>query len=120
MFLCVLIWHTCFLLHFFFFHVPAKAYFAYNFTPFIWQEEYVKAYYAALLEQQRQAEESAKQQRELSQTSMSNGLSESSSNRQVGMKSKREEGEGDDDVEWEEAPIEGKSNNWNLIALLSY
>jgi transcription initiation factor TFIIE subunit alpha len=51
---------------------------------------------------------------------MSNGLSESSSNRQVGMKSKREEGEGDDDVEWEEAPIEGKSNNLNLIALLSY
>jgi len=120
MFLCVLIWHTCFLLHNFFFHVPAKAYFAYNFTPFIWQEEYVKAYYAALLEQQRQAEESAKQQRDLSQTSMSNGLSESSSNRQVGMKSKREEGEGDDDVEWEEAPIEGKSNNLNLIALLSY
>ncbi|KAG6759470.1 transcription initiation factor IIE subunit alpha-like [Populus alba x Populus x berolinensis] len=74
------------------------------------KEEYVKAYYAALLEQQRQAEESAKQQQELSQTSMSNGLSESSSNRQVGMKSKREEGEGDDDVEWEEAPIEGNTS----------
>ncbi|CAK7326860.1 unnamed protein product [Dovyalis caffra] len=84
------------------------------------KEEYAKAYYAALLEQQSRVEESAKNRQELSQTSISNGLSESSSIRQVGVKSKREEDEGDDDVEWEEAPIEGKSNNWNWTALQSF
>jgi len=77
---------------------------------FKWQDEYVKAYYAALLQKQREAEESAEKQQELLQTSISNGFSKSSSDCQVGMKSKREEDdEPYDDVEWEEAPIRGMS-----------
>lgn len=39
---------------------------------------------------------------------MPNSQSSSSSSRQVGMKSKRDDDEGDDDVEWEEAPVAGK------------
>ncbi|KAG6745846.1 hypothetical protein POTOM_050356 [Populus tomentosa] len=75
------------------------------------KDEYVKAYYAALLQKQREAEESAEKQQELLQTSISNGFSKSSSDRQVGMKSKREEDdEPDDDVEWEEAPIGGNTS----------
>uniref|UniRef100_A0A2P2M1G2 Transcription initiation factor IIE subunit alpha N-terminal domain-containing protein n=1 Tax=Rhizophora mucronata TaxID=61149 RepID=A0A2P2M1G2_RHIMU len=70
------------------------------------QDEYVKAYYAALLKKQQELEEAAWEQKELSQTPMSNGVSESSSSRQVGIKSKREE---DDDFEWEEAPVGGNT-----------
>lgn len=69
------------------------------------QDEYVKAYYAALLKKQQELEEAAKQQ-ESSNTAVSDGLS-GMSNRQVGMKSKREDDEGDDDVDWEEAPVAG-------------
>ncbi|OAY59291.1 general transcription factor IIE subunit 1 isoform X2 [Manihot esculenta] len=72
------------------------------------QDEYVKAYYAALLKKQQELEEAAKNQ-ELLQVSNSNAVPESVSNRQVGMKSKREEDEGEDDVEWEEAPTGGNS-----------
>lgn len=39
---------------------------------------------------------------------MLNDTSSSSPSRQVGMKSKREEDEGDDDVDWEEAPVAGR------------
>uniref|UniRef100_A0A2P2M1G3 Transcription initiation factor IIE subunit alpha-like n=1 Tax=Rhizophora mucronata TaxID=61149 RepID=A0A2P2M1G3_RHIMU len=74
--------------------------------PTIQQDEYVKAYYAALLKKQQELEEAAWEQKELSQTPMSNGVSESSSSRQVGIKSKREE---DDDFEWEEAPVGGNT-----------
>ncbi|KAJ9174085.1 hypothetical protein P3X46_017153 [Hevea brasiliensis] len=72
------------------------------------QDEYVKAYYAALLKKQQELEEAAKKQ-ELLHAPNSNGVSESLSNRQVGMKSKREEDEGEDDVEWEEAPTGGST-----------
>ncbi|KAJ4835520.1 hypothetical protein Tsubulata_023295, partial [Turnera subulata] len=71
------------------------------------QDEYVKAYYTALLEQRQQEFEQRQKQQELSQTSSSNALPESPSNRQVGVKSKREEDE-EDDVDWEEAPTGGK------------
>ncbi|XP_050226648.1 transcription initiation factor IIE subunit alpha [Mercurialis annua] len=71
-----------------------------------YQDEYVKAYYAALLKQQQELEEASKQQ-ESSQTPLSNGVSEMPSNRQVGMKSKHEEDEGEDDVEWEVGPAGG-------------
>ncbi|KAK9278956.1 hypothetical protein L1049_017326 [Liquidambar formosana] len=75
------------------------------------QDEYVKAYYAALLKRQQEQEESAKSQQELSKTDTPNGVSSTSSNRSVGMKSKRDEDEGDDDVEWEEeAPIAGNTS----------
>ncbi|XP_047330797.1 general transcription factor IIE subunit 1-like [Impatiens glandulifera] len=63
------------------------------------QDEYVKAYYAAMHKRQLEQEEASKKQQELSNA----GVSE----RQVGMKSKRAEDEVEDDgVEWEEvAPV---------------
>lgn len=53
-------------------------------------------------------EEAAKKE-ELSNTSISDGFSGTSAVRQVGVKSKRDEDEGEDDVEWEEAPVAGKN-----------
>ncbi|XP_058006439.1 uncharacterized protein LOC110671881 isoform X2 [Hevea brasiliensis] len=73
------------------------------------QDEYVKAYYAALLKKQQEIEAAKKQ--ESSRASISNGVSESFSNRQVGMKSKREEDEREDDFEWEEAPTGGNTDD---------
>ncbi|KAK1591621.1 hypothetical protein Q3G72_010577 [Acer saccharum] len=72
-------------------------------------DEYVKAYYEALLKKQQELE-SAEKQQESSNSPTSNGLPEMSSNRQVGMKVKRDEDEGDDDVDWEEAPVTGNTN----------
>ncbi|KAE8077482.1 hypothetical protein FH972_016042 [Carpinus fangiana] len=74
------------------------------------QDEYVKAYYAALIKKQQELDEAAKKQHELSNTHGLNGISGMTSNRQVGMKSKRDEDDGDDDVEWEEAPVAGSAN----------
>ncbi|KAH9778509.1 transcription initiation factor IIE subunit alpha [Citrus sinensis] len=74
------------------------------------QDEYIRAYYAALLKKQQELDEAAKNQQESSNTPISDGLSGASSNRQVGMKSKREEVEGDDDVDWEEAPVAGTTS----------
>ncbi|WCJ22005.1 Transcription factor TFIIE alpha subunit [Euphorbia peplus] len=71
------------------------------------QDEYVKAYMAAVLKRkQEQEEENAK----LSHAPISNDISEQSSDRQVGMKSKREEDDVEDDVEWEEAPTAGNTS----------
>ncbi|KAH1111375.1 hypothetical protein AAZX31_04G133300 [Glycine max] len=70
------------------------------------QDEYIKAYYAALLKQQHELEAASKQ--ELSNTLTANDPSSSASNRQVGMKSKLEED--DDGTEWEEAPVAGTGN----------
>ncbi|XVE78478.1 hypothetical protein DITRI_Ditri13aG0148600 [Diplodiscus trichospermus] len=67
------------------------------------QDEYLKAYYAALYKKQQELEEAAKKQ-ELSDIPLDNGLTDSSK-RQVGMKVKREDNEGDDDIDWEEAPV---------------
>ncbi|XP_059640748.1 uncharacterized protein LOC132282925 [Cornus florida] len=72
------------------------------------QDEYIKAYYAALFHRQ-QEEAASKSQEELSITNISNDVYDTSSGRQVGMKFKREEGEADDDVEWEEAPPAGNT-----------
>lgn len=86
------------------------------------QDEYVKAYYAAILKRQQEQEEAAKKQLELSNAHISNSVLGTSSNRQVGMKSKRDEDEGDDDFEWEEAPTAGnrsesfKVNDLNVQA----
>ncbi|XP_057974533.1 transcription initiation factor IIE subunit alpha-like isoform X2 [Malania oleifera] len=71
------------------------------------QDEYVKAYYAAILQRQQEGLV-AKQQQELPNAHVENNIS-STSDRQVGMKSKREEDEGDEDVEWEEAPPAGNA-----------
>ncbi|XP_021894793.1 uncharacterized protein LOC110812348 isoform X1 [Carica papaya] len=73
------------------------------------QDEYVKAYYAALLKKQQEMAEAANKQPESSSMLTSDG-SGTSSNRQVGMKSKHDEDEPDDDVDWEDAPIAGNTN----------
>ncbi|ESQ29807.1 hypothetical protein EUTSA_v10023437mg [Eutrema salsugineum] len=68
------------------------------------KDEYLKAYYAALLKQQEVAEKPTQQESAGVSTSDSL-LATTSSDRQVGMKSKREE-EDEEDVEWEEeAPV---------------
>lgn len=73
------------------------------------QDEYVKAYYAAILKKQQELEEAAKGQQELSSAEVTENVSNTNSSRQVGMKSKREEDVEDDDIEWEEAPIGGET-----------
>lgn len=80
----------------------------------ILQDEYIKAYYAALLKKQQELDEATKNQQEYSSTPVTDGLFGASSNRQVGMKSKREEVEGDDDVDWEEAPVPGKCIEYHI------
>ncbi|XWS47435.1 hypothetical protein CRYUN_Cryun14cG0151800 [Craigia yunnanensis] len=70
------------------------------------QDEYLKAYYAALYKKQQEIEEAAKKQEELSDIPLATGLSDSSK-RQVGMKVKRDDNEGDD-IDWEEALVAGK------------
>ncbi|XP_058181473.1 transcription initiation factor IIE subunit alpha-like [Rhododendron vialii] len=72
----------------------------------ILQDEYVKAYYAAIL--QMQQKEAAKREQELSNTDISNGVY-AKSDRQVGSKSKRDDNEGDEDIEWEEAAPTGNA-----------
>ncbi|KAE9602208.1 putative transcription initiation factor IIE subunit alpha, TFIIEalpha/SarR/Rpc3 HTH [Lupinus albus] len=71
------------------------------------QDEYIKAYYAALLKQQHELAEAAKKE-ELSNSLTADDPSSNISIRQVGMKTKREED--DDGTEWEDAPIGGNGN----------
>ena len=68
------------------------------------KDEYLKAYYAALYKKQQELEDAAKKQQELSHIPLTNNQSK----RQVGMKVKREDDEGDDDIDWEDAPVAGK------------
>ncbi|KAL3615244.1 hypothetical protein CASFOL_040905 [Castilleja foliolosa] len=71
------------------------------------QDEYVKAYYAALLMRQREQEETVKKEQE----STNIGVPDSTpSERQVGMKSKRDDEDDGDDNEWEEAPPIGNTS----------
>ncbi|CAH9084772.1 unnamed protein product [Cuscuta epithymum] len=70
------------------------------------QDEYVKAYYAAMLKrQQEQIAVAEKVKREPS----TDDTPSTSTERQIGMKSKRED---DDDVEWEEAIPAGSGNTY--------
>lgn len=79
----------------------------------MFQDEYVKAYYAALFKKQQELQEAAKMQQETSNTQpISDGGNHA--NRQVGMKAKREDNEGDDDVDWEEAPVAGNCSNYAI------
>ncbi|KAE8704902.1 General transcription factor IIE subunit 1 isoform 3 [Hibiscus syriacus] len=76
-----------------------------------WKDECLKAYYAVLYKKQQELEEMAKKQGELSDIPLETGLSDSSE-RQVGMKAKREDDdEGDDDINWEEDLIAGPENS---------
>lgn len=69
------------------------------------EDEYIKAYYSALMERQRAQEEATKKiQSEAG--NLSNGVSEAASGRKVGAKAKREEDE--DDAEWEEPQATGE------------
>ncbi|KAL4361177.1 hypothetical protein GQ457_04G024360 [Hibiscus cannabinus] len=72
------------------------------------QDEYLKAYYAALYKKQQELEAAVKKQQELSDIPPASSLPDSS-NRQVGMKVKRDDNEGDNDIDWEEAPIAGNT-----------
>ncbi|XWS30949.1 hypothetical protein CRYUN_Cryun23aG0035000 [Craigia yunnanensis] len=69
------------------------------------QDEYLKAYYAALYKKQQELEDAAKKHQELSDIPLANDQSK----RQVGMKVKREDDEGDDDIDWEDAPVAGNT-----------
>lgn len=72
------------------------------------QDEYVKAYYEAIFKRQREQEEAAKM---LPETSTTDGVYNISTERQVGMKSRREEEDEGEDIEWEEAPAPPAGNN---------
>ncbi|CAA3027078.1 general transcription factor IIE subunit 1 [Olea europaea subsp. europaea] len=72
------------------------------------KDEYVKAYYAALLTRQREQQAHDDNQQQMSNAVTSNGVA-IPTERQVGMKSKRgDEFEGDD-VEWDEEPPAGNT-----------
>ncbi|KAK4735961.1 hypothetical protein R3W88_010222 [Solanum pinnatisectum] len=75
------------------------------------QDEYIKAYYEALFKRQKEQEEATKM---LPETSTTDGMYNTSTERQVGMKSKREEEDEGEDVEWEEAPPAGNTTTGNL------
>lgn len=70
----------------------------------------MKAYYAALIKKQQELDEASRKQQELSITNTFNDI-EPSSSRHVGMKFKREEDEGDEDVDWEETNTLGEFYN---------
>lgn len=73
---------------------------------YILQDEYLKAYYAALVKRQEEEEASRRIQQ---QTELSTSAAEEPVDRRVGMKSKRED---DEDIEWESAA--GTGMNWPL------
>ncbi|KAK6142489.1 hypothetical protein DH2020_022837 [Rehmannia glutinosa] len=67
-------------------------------------DEYIKAYYAAVLVRQREQEETVKKEEESPNTGIPNEVYNTPSERQVGMKSKRDADDEGDDEEWEEGP----------------
>ncbi|MBA0790359.1 hypothetical protein Gohar_015017, partial [Gossypium harknessii] len=75
------------------------------------QDEYLKAYYAALYKKQQELEEAENKKQEPADTSLETDLSDSTK-RQVGMKVKREDNdEEDDDINWEEDPFSSNTTN---------
>ncbi|XP_068659164.1 transcription initiation factor IIE subunit alpha isoform X2 [Aristolochia californica] len=67
------------------------------------QDEFLKAYYAAILKRQQEREEVEKTKQLEEEAAKYGGVSETITDRRVGEKSKRQE-EGDNDIEWEETP----------------
>ncbi|XP_072981290.1 uncharacterized protein [Typha angustifolia] len=87
------------------------------------QDEYLKAYYEALVKRQQEQEETTRRMQQLEENRASTsdqtvGISEASAGRRVGMKSKREDDE-NDDVEWEEAPPSGNTGETYRLADLN-
>lgn len=64
-----------------------------------------------------QQKEAAKREQELSNTDISNGVY-AKSDRQVGSKSKRDDNEGDEDIEWEEAAPTGRYHHYALLSII--
>ncbi|KAK1273942.1 hypothetical protein QJS04_geneDACA024170 [Acorus gramineus] len=69
------------------------------------EDAFVKAYYTALAERQREQEAATREMQNeeghnMMPSIISNGVSAAPSDRHVGMKSKRED-DGDDDIEWD-------------------
>ncbi|KAL3647167.1 hypothetical protein CASFOL_008135 [Castilleja foliolosa] len=78
------------------------------------KDEYIKAYYAALLMRQREQEESVKKEQESTGATNISEVYNTPTERQVGMKSKRDDYEGDD-VNWEEArPTGGRTERFKV------
>lgn len=71
-------------------------------------DEYIKAYYAAMYKRQQEQEEAARRAHQEQEDP--DGVSNDASDRRVGMKSKREGNESDNDVEWDEPPASGHAN----------
>ncbi|CAA0395915.1 unnamed protein product [Arabidopsis thaliana] len=75
------------------------------------KDEYLKAYYAAIMEQQKLAAKLNQQESAGESTTTDIESATTSSDRQVGMKSKREDEEEDEDVDWaEEASVAANGN----------
>ncbi|PIA63502.1 hypothetical protein AQUCO_00201090v1 [Aquilegia coerulea] len=80
------------------------------------QDEYVKAYYAALLKRQQEEEATkVKQEEHPSHNVVLDNATEVSLERQVGLKAKRSDDESEDDIEWEETPIAGGSTGAPMV-----
>lgn len=75
---------------------------------YILQDEYLKAYYAALVK--RQEEEISRKIQQ--QTELSTSAAEEPVDRHVGMKSKRED---DEDIEWEDTAGIGMNRPFDFI-----
>ncbi|KAK4420514.1 Transcription initiation factor IIE subunit alpha [Sesamum alatum] len=73
------------------------------------QDEYVKAYYAALLTRQREQGETVKKEDE--SPTIPNEVYSAPLERQIGMKAKRDDDDEGDDDEWEEAPLIGSTSD---------
>jgi transcription initiation factor TFIIE subunit alpha len=77
------------------------------------QDEYFKAYYAALLQRQQEQEAASSKEQEIG-----SNTNDASLDRQVGSKMKRADGdEGDDDVDWEEAPPAGNTHETYKVSV---
>ncbi|XP_057796595.1 uncharacterized protein LOC131012625 [Salvia miltiorrhiza] len=75
------------------------------------QDEYARAYYAALLKLHHEKEEKIKKEAESPNDVIITEVFNAPSERQVGMKSKREDELEGDDIEWEEGPSTGNTSD---------
>ncbi|XP_042457005.1 general transcription factor IIE subunit 1-like isoform X2 [Zingiber officinale] len=80
------------------------------------QDEYLKAYYEAILKRQKEQEEALRMQQEIDRARMPDYDGVSETERQVGKKAKRGVYE-EDNVEWEDAPPAGSDEKYILADL---